>query len=103
MLWSEPIKLVAETFAYDEVGNPVGQTTQSSIYANEMKMNSNDIAIIQDAGFSGFAEIHRFEIWAHDYNGQMNVELKGKTLSVISVQPRGEKVWITCRREVSDG
>ena len=54
MLWSEPIKLVAETFAYDEVGNPVGQTTQSSIYANEMKMNSNDIAIIQDAGFLRF-------------------------------------------------
>ncbi len=103
MLWAEPIKLVAETFTYDEVGNPVGQTTQSSVFANEMKMNSNDIAIIQDAGFSGFAEIHRFEIWAHDYSGQMNVELKGKTLSVISVQPRGEKVWITCRRELSDG
>jgi hypothetical protein len=103
MLWSRRIGLADVTTAPDAIGNQVETETVIDVFANPINITATErIALTQSAGFIGFCDIRRFEIHGGEYDWQPYVYYADNKYSVISVQHKRDKVWLTCRRSLKN-
>jgi hypothetical protein len=104
MRFDRSLELVSSTFTSDDVGNQTAVEQRCRIFANELRINSTEyLTLSQDAGILSIKDARKFEVYAAEYQGEQHVECGEVRYTVIRVQPRGEKTWLTCRRAVSDG
>ncbi|MDR1014738.1 MAG: hypothetical protein LBL86_07150 [Coriobacteriales bacterium] len=73
------------------------------VFANELRVDSSELLVLsQRAGALGIRDARRLELHAAEYRGERHVLIDGARHTVARVQPRGEKVWLTCERRASD-
>ncbi|MDR3136771.1 MAG: hypothetical protein LBU07_05095 [Coriobacteriales bacterium] len=103
MLWAKRIGLVSGKTTTDAVGNQIESDETREVFANVINITATErIALTQEAGFKGLLDIRRFEVYEREYDFEPYVIYADKKYTVWAIQPKHEKVWLTCRRLISD-
>lgn len=90
--------LVPETYT-DELGQvrETGNYTERLVYANQMEVTN---AEFYEASVAGLKPEKRFEIYAFEYQGEDLLKHEGITYKIQRASTRGEKMKITCEKDI---
>lgn len=76
---STPLKLISYTYTTDSIGQKVAQDTSRMVYCNLRSVSRSEW---MQAGQMGLKPSFQASMFAYDYNGEKEVELKGKRYGV---------------------
>ena len=100
MRWNETCTLVATAYEPDGEGVPQPTQTRTEVFCNPRKGGANTWSSMYEIGISVDAEV---QVRTVDYDGQRDVEYRGKWYSVERVQEEGDLSVLTLRHQKSDG
>lgn len=99
MRHSEIVELLSVTIIEDELGNQIEQTDARKVYANPMRVTTKER---YEAATHGLKPSKRFELYSWEYNDEPKLKHDDIVYTIIDVDERGEKVRITCERDIGD-
>lgn len=73
------IKLIAETFAADSIGNQTATETNKTVYAEIASVSQSEFF---QAGQSGLKPDYKVIMWSFEYNGENIIEYDSKRYNV---------------------
>lgn len=73
------VKLISETFIFDDIGNQISTENKKSVFGNIESVSQSEFF---SAGQSGFKADFKVLIWGFEYSGETIVELNSIRYSV---------------------
>jgi len=98
--WSDVINLVSLVEGIDEDGFPaVVEGEPRLIFANKLSVRSQEFHMAKQ---SGVDLSYMFEIRSIEYEGEEQIEYKGKDHTVYRTYEKGEFIELICKRKADD-
>ncbi|WP_176222085.1 phage head closure protein [Tuberibacillus sp. Marseille-P3662] len=93
--------LIPET-REDELGQkiPTGNYNERMVYANQYSISQSEF---YNASAQGLKPEKEFEIYSFEYQGEDLLRHEGTTYHIIRGSTSGEKMRITCEKDVGNG
>jgi len=94
------ISLISIKYEEDEIGNQIPVETERQVFANEFSVSSSEF---YNASVAGLKPTRAFEIYSFEYQGEGKLKHEGTKYQIIRTEKRGEKMRLTCERDVGNG
>ncbi|WP_062513945.1 phage head closure protein [Halobacillus sp. KGW1] len=97
MRHNEVIYLIGSTVEYDELGNPVETSIERKVYANQLGVGQEEF---YNALAQGLKPSKQFEVYSFEYDEEDRIKFEGVIYQVTRTQQKGDKVRLTCEKDV---
>lgn len=100
MRHKDTINLIKTTYKQDEIGNQIPVNSEREIFANRYSVGMNEF---YQASSQGLKPEKEFKIYSFEYDGETSLKHEGVEYTIIRAQQEGEKMRITCEKDVGNG